>query len=127
MIIVDLFRMVRPLNIFMISAMTVAGIWFGNPDEGLVSYLLALFVVIAYSSIAMIHNDVIDLEIDRINAPHRAIAAGRVSKKFINAFITGPNKSTVGTPYLAPSESIIFRKSSDTKVWNIIPSALLAN
>jgi len=81
MIIVDLFRMVRPLNIFMISAMTVAGVWFGNPDEGLVSYLLALLVAIAYSSIAMIHNDVIDLEIDRINAPHRAIAAGRVSKK----------------------------------------------
>ncbi|MHA1911939.1 MAG: geranylgeranylglycerol-phosphate geranylgeranyltransferase [Candidatus Kariarchaeaceae archaeon] len=81
MIVVDLVRMVRPLNIFMISAMTVAGVWFGNSDEGLLSYLLALFVAVTYSSIAMIHNDIIDLEIDQINAPHRAIAAGRVTKR----------------------------------------------
>ena len=81
MIVVDLVKMVRPLNIFMISAMTVAGVWFGNSDEGLLSYLLALFVAVTYASIAMIHNDIIDLEIDRINAPDRAIAAGRVTKR----------------------------------------------
>jgi geranylgeranylglycerol-phosphate geranylgeranyltransferase len=78
----------------MISSMTLAGIWFGNSDEILVNYLLALFVAVTYASIAMIHNDIIDLEIDKINAPHRAIAAGRVTKRqatvySITLFIVG--------------------------------------
>ncbi|RMG30924.1 MAG: hypothetical protein D6732_15600 [Methanobacteriota archaeon] len=81
----DYLLLLRPINVGMITAMTIAGMWFGNPTfsfpSTLINYLFGIVVAIAYSGIAMIHNDIIDIEIDRINAPHRALPSGRVSKK----------------------------------------------
>lgn len=63
----------------MITAMVITGMWFADPDEIWWKYILAAMVAITYSGIAMIHNDIIDLEIDKINAPHRPIPSGKVS------------------------------------------------
>ncbi len=69
----------------MIVAMTVAGMWFGNPvfqfPKTLIEYAIGILVAIAYTGIAMVHNDILDIEIDRINAPHRALPAGRITTK----------------------------------------------
>lgn len=81
----DYFLLLRPINVGMITAMTIAGMWFGNPTfhfpETFINYLIGIVVAIAYTGIAMIHNDIIDIEIDRINAPHRALPSGRVSTR----------------------------------------------
>jgi geranylgeranylglycerol-phosphate geranylgeranyltransferase len=73
----------------MIVAMVLAGIFFGNPQTAPLLYLKAAIVAIAYTGIAMIHNDILDIEIDKINAPDRVLPAGRVTKKeaFIYMFI----------------------------------------
>ncbi len=86
MIILNLIKLLRPLNVIMISAMALAGMYFGDPDVDYYRYFLALFVVIAYTGIAMIHNDIIDLEIDKINAPHRVLPSGKVSVKQATVF-----------------------------------------
>lgn len=65
----------------MIAAMALAGIFFGNPATPVYNYFLALVVAISYTGIAMIHNDILDIEIDKINAPDRALPSGRVSKQ----------------------------------------------
>ncbi len=88
----DYFFLLRPINVGMIIAMTVAGMWFGNPTfsypSTLINYLLGIVVVIAYTGIAMIHNDILDIEIDKINAPDRALPSGRVSKKSALIYMT---------------------------------------
>jgi geranylgeranylglycerol-phosphate geranylgeranyltransferase len=73
----------------MISAMALTGMWFGDPNVDIYRYFLALLVAIAYTGIAMIHNDIIDLEIDKINAPHRSLPSGRVTVKQATIFAIG--------------------------------------
>ena len=63
----------------MISAMALTGMWFGDPRVDFYKYSLALLVAIAYSGIAMVHNDIIDLDIDKINAPDRVLPSGKIS------------------------------------------------
>lgn len=65
----------------MVSAMALTGMWFGDPHISLYKYFLSLSVAITYTGIAMIHNDVLDLEIDKINAPHRVLPSGKVTVK----------------------------------------------
>lgn len=72
--------MIRPANAFMVSAMVIAGIWFSNPVFVWWRYILAAIVPIAYIGIAMVHNDIIDYEIDLINAPNRPLPSGRVTE-----------------------------------------------
>ncbi|MHA2090086.1 MAG: geranylgeranylglycerol-phosphate geranylgeranyltransferase [Candidatus Kariarchaeaceae archaeon] len=86
MIITAYLRLLRPLNVVMISAMALTGMWFGDPDVDIYRYFLALLVAIAYTGIAMIHNDIVDLEIDKINAPHRSLPSGRVTVKQATIF-----------------------------------------
>ncbi|MHA2250056.1 MAG: UbiA family prenyltransferase [Candidatus Kariarchaeaceae archaeon] len=70
----------------MISAMALTGMWFGDHNVDLYKYFLALFVAITYTGIAMIHNDIIDLEIDKINAPHRVLPSGKATIKQASIF-----------------------------------------
>lgn len=75
----DLIKMIRPPNAFMVTAMALTGIWFASDEADWWLYILAIIVANAYIGIAMVHNDIIDLEIDRINAPHRALPSGKVT------------------------------------------------
>ncbi|OLS18845.1 MAG: Digeranylgeranylglyceryl phosphate synthase [Candidatus Heimdallarchaeota archaeon LC_2] len=79
--IFDLLKMIRPPNAFMVTAMAVTGIWFASDNTEWWLYVLAIIVANAYIGIAMVHNDIIDLDIDKINAPHRALPSGKVSLK----------------------------------------------
>ena len=81
MALIDLLKMIRPANAFMVSAMVIAGIWFSDPVFTWWKYLLAAIVPIAYIGIAMVHNDIIDYDIDVINAPHRPLPSGRVTER----------------------------------------------
>ena len=75
----DYIKIIRPANAFMVFAMVMAGIWFSDPQFIWWKYLLAAVVPISYTGIAMIHNDIIDLDIDIINAPDRPIPSGRIT------------------------------------------------
>ena len=79
MVISDYIKIIRPANAFMVFAMVMAGIWFSDPQFIWWKYLLAAVVPISYTGIAMIHNDIIDLDIDIINAPDRPIPSGRIT------------------------------------------------
>ena len=60
--------------------MVIAGIWFSDPSYAWWKYLLAAIVPITYIGIAMVHNDIVDYDIDVINAPHRPLPSGRVTE-----------------------------------------------
>jgi len=87
MALYDLLKMIRPPNAFMVTAMAVAGIWFASDSAKWWMYVLAIVVANAYIGIAMVHNDIIDLEIDRINAPHRPLPAGKVSLREAKVYV----------------------------------------
>lgn len=65
----------------MVTAMAVTGIWIAKPDAAWWVYALAVVVANSYIGIAMVHNDIIDLDIDRINAPYRPLPSGKVSMR----------------------------------------------
>lgn len=72
----------------MVTVMAVSGIWFANEFDAIWFYYpLTAVVVISYIGIAMVHNDIIDLEIDRINAPNRPIPSGNLSLKQAKKYI----------------------------------------
>ena len=77
---IDYLLVIRPINVVITSIMAIAGLYFGNQNSPIWNYILATIVVIAYTGIAMIHNDVLDIEIDRINAPDKILPSGRISK-----------------------------------------------
>lgn len=81
MAFLDLLKMIRPANAFMVSSMVIAGIWFSAPNFPWWKYMLAAIVPIAYIGIAMVHNDIIDYEIDLINEPQRPLPSGRVTER----------------------------------------------
>ena len=81
MAVLDYIKILRPPNAFMVTAMAISGIWFADPSSVWWQYLLTSVVAITYIGIAMIHNDIIDLEIDIINAPQRPIPSNKISIK----------------------------------------------
>lgn len=77
----DYIKILRPPNAFMVTAIAISGIWFADPSSPWWMYLLTAVVAVTYIGIAMIHNDIIDLEIDKINAPQRPIPSKKISIK----------------------------------------------
>ena len=71
----------------MVTAMAITGIWFAKADAEWYLYVVAAIVANAYIEIAMVHNDIIDLEIDTINAPERPLPSGRVSMREAKIFL----------------------------------------
>ncbi|WP_131160536.1 geranylgeranylglycerol-phosphate geranylgeranyltransferase [Aeropyrum pernix] len=73
----------RPVNSLMVSLAIILSLGIASrwSFQGFTPIDLVTVVVAGYclSSVAMITNDIIDLEIDRINAPHRPLPAGKVS------------------------------------------------
>jgi len=105
---IDYVRLLRPINVFMVASMALAGIWFGNQNSPWFIYFLGVIVAISYTGIAMIHNDILDIEIDKINAPHRALPSGRVTKQealiyMIILFVIG----TICGLFLTPESILI--------------------
>jgi geranylgeranylglycerol-phosphate geranylgeranyltransferase len=65
----------------MVTAIAISGIWFADPSSPWWMYILTAVVAVTYIGIAMIHNDILDLEIDKINAPQRPIPSNKISIK----------------------------------------------
>ena len=75
-----LLGLIRPVNtIGVIIAVILGSLIAGGFDL----YLTIICLTSAFTAAAggMVENDIIDLEIDKINVPNRAIPSGRVSKK----------------------------------------------
>ena len=73
--------MARPGNLLVVGIGVVVGAWM-VPGSNLVpdvSVRLAACAAILVAAAANIHNDVVDVEIDAINRPERALPAGRVT------------------------------------------------
>ncbi len=85
-------EMTRPPNSLMVALAVVIslGIASGWRFEGLTIAELTLVLVASYSAsaVAMIVNDIIDLESDRINSPHRPLPSGRLSLREARAAAT---------------------------------------
>ena len=79
MAVLDYIKILRPPNAFMVTAIAISGIWFADPSSAWWKYVLTTVVAITYIGIAMIHNDIIDLEIDKINAPQRPLPSNKIS------------------------------------------------
>ncbi|MDH5404653.1 MAG: UbiA family prenyltransferase [Candidatus Heimdallarchaeota archaeon] len=92
--LLDYIRIIRPPNVIMVTSMVITGIWYSDPNFIWWKYIFASLVPITYIGIAMVHNDLEDLELDKINAPHRPLPSGRMSLKAaklyaISLFIIG--------------------------------------
>ncbi len=81
--------LVRPLNCVMIGFAVVVGFFVSKPSvtasswlQVALGFLTGLFVC-AYS---MVVNDVYDVEVDKVNAPGRPVASGRVSVRSASRF-----------------------------------------
>ncbi|TFF89287.1 MAG: hypothetical protein EU549_01140 [Promethearchaeota archaeon] len=76
----DFFGLIRPINMFGVVIAVILGSLISG---GFDFYLSTICVISAFTAAAggMVENDIVDLEIDKINAPERAIPSGRVSRK----------------------------------------------
>ncbi|MHA2072232.1 MAG: UbiA family prenyltransferase, partial [Candidatus Thorarchaeota archaeon] len=79
---------IRPQNCFIGSLTVIAGFLMGykqDPILNLFDVLIILaFAYITYFTIAAgsnVVNDIYDIEIDKINRPHRALPSGRITIK----------------------------------------------
>ncbi len=83
--------LVRPLNCVMIGFAVVVGFFVSKPSVSASSWLqvalgfLTGLFICAYS---MVVNDVYDVEVDKVNAPSRPVASGRVSVRSASRFAT---------------------------------------
>ncbi len=74
-----LIRMMRPGNAIMAGASVLLGAWVAGADLRSAAYWLDAFAMALLAAGGNLHNDLIDLPIDRINRPDRPLPAGRVA------------------------------------------------
>lgn len=100
----SLIELTRPLNCLMTAVAVALGTFLagGTPDWGLV--LLAMIAAALIGAAGNVFNDVIDLEIDRLNRPDRPLPNARLSRAW--AIIFGIVLATAGI-YLAARVSTI--------------------
>ncbi|MEM1620272.1 MAG: geranylgeranylglycerol-phosphate geranylgeranyltransferase [Fervidicoccaceae archaeon] len=81
---IALIEMVRPLNSLMMAAAVLVGALIVAPShrdlsDNALRLLIGSIVGFSLTASSMVFNDIMDVEIDRINAPHRPIPSGRAS------------------------------------------------
>ncbi|MHA2032376.1 MAG: geranylgeranylglycerol-phosphate geranylgeranyltransferase [Candidatus Kariarchaeaceae archaeon] len=78
-------RLTRPLNSLTAGVAVVAALFLALDGEDepfdLLSYLLIASAAFLTTAHAMVHNDIVDFDIDTINAPHRPLPANMLSIK----------------------------------------------
>ncbi|MGC9072307.1 MAG: geranylgeranylglycerol-phosphate geranylgeranyltransferase [Acidilobus sp.] len=76
----DYLSLLRPENDFLMGAIVVVGALVGGGGRlpGCPALAIGFLVAFALSASAMVLNDVVDLEIDRLNQPDRPLPSGRV-------------------------------------------------
>jgi len=86
--IIPYLRLIRPLNAAMTAAAVCAAAFISAP-AGDVEWIQVILGALAAGLIAAggnVHNDVLDMEVDRINRPDRPLPRGLVSKKEASNF-----------------------------------------
>ncbi len=78
----DLLKLTRPVNSVMVGFAVVVGIAVTSPlavfsAPAALGFLTGFFI----SSYSMVVNDYYDLEVDKINTPHRPLASGRITTR----------------------------------------------
>ncbi|MEQ9104617.1 MAG: geranylgeranylglycerol-phosphate geranylgeranyltransferase [Rhodothermales bacterium] len=74
-------QLIRPLNLILVLCGVVLGAWLTRMDQP-VDWIGTLLAALALASVAAagnVHNDLRDLEADRVNRPDRPLPSGRVS------------------------------------------------
>lgn len=74
-------KLVRPLNLVLVFSGVVLGAWITRLD-GPVDWIWTLIAAVALALLAAagnVHNDIVDVETDRVNRPDRPLPSGRVS------------------------------------------------
>lgn len=71
----------RPLNSAMMGLAVVVGAFIAGGGRGLepLDLVLAALTGFFYTAVSMLDNDIVDLEVDRVNAPWRPLPSGRLS------------------------------------------------
>ncbi len=77
------FWLIRPLNCTTAAFAVVLAVYLAL-GENLVNFNLIVFIPIATAAFfvtahSMVHNDLVDYDLDKINAPHRPLASGKIS------------------------------------------------
>ncbi len=72
----------RPLNSIMMGlAVVVGAVIAGGSSIDPTSLLLGALAGVLYTAASMVHNDIVDVEIDRVNTPWRPLPSGRLSPR----------------------------------------------
>ncbi|MCE4625259.1 MAG: geranylgeranylglycerol-phosphate geranylgeranyltransferase [Desulfurococcales archaeon] len=76
-------RLMRPINSLMVGFAVIVGVFLATSGRivelDLLSILSGFTVGFAISASSMVLNDIADIEIDRVNAPHRPLPSGMIS------------------------------------------------
>jgi geranylgeranylglycerol-phosphate geranylgeranyltransferase len=94
------FRLIRPLNV----VITIASVWVGAilavdvRDLGIVVVSLGSLAAGLISAAGYAHNDILDVEIDRINRPERPLPSNTISRRsaYISAIILAALGNLIG-------------------------------
>lgn len=90
-----LLRLIRPINSFMMGIAVIVGeVVIAGHIPSLYQMVLGFLVSFSLTASAMVVNDVVDLEIDRINAPSRPIPSGSLSRS--QAIVFGGALTLIG-------------------------------
>lgn len=79
-------EIIRPLNCAITFISVLVGAWIGRGMGWSMHLILAGCAGFAACAFGNIVNDLMDIEIDRINDPHRPLPSGRVRRKWAIAF-----------------------------------------
>ena len=83
----DLLKLTRPVNSIMVGFAVVVGVAVTSPLAVFsVSAALGFLTGFFISSYSMVVNDYYDLEVDKINTPHRPLASGRITPRIAAAY-----------------------------------------
>lgn len=82
--VADIISICRPVNSLMMGLAVVVGATIASPSYSIVvEYPIKLILGFLAGSLltaaSMVFNDIMDIEIDRINAPHKPLSSGRMS------------------------------------------------
>ncbi len=83
----DLLKLTRPVNSIMVGFAVVVGVAVTSPlavfsASAALGFLTGFFI----SSYSMVVNDYYDIEVDKINTPHRPVASGRITTRTASTY-----------------------------------------
>lgn len=79
-------KSMRPYLFFITGISGWLGILFANTSSGVLKQIIVLIILFVSWGINQVINDLLGIKEDKINAPHRPIASGELSKKYVLLF-----------------------------------------